>query len=140
MSKNASFGISVFGFRWRAPVLKHEWILNCTTPTSFLGKKNWRYIEQISARMLPWYLAFILNSEIWIKYAETVLFHYNIQTIPFFALIRNSLIQTSLFDNLPSQAYKSRVSEFQQIKRLSQRYPFVREVSSSEWVYLSDQF
>ena len=39
MSTNASFGFSVCGFRWRAPVLKHEWILNCTSPTRFLGKR-----------------------------------------------------------------------------------------------------
>ena len=39
MSTNASFGIIVCGFCSRAPVLKHEWIINCTTPTRFLGKR-----------------------------------------------------------------------------------------------------
>ena len=36
VSTNASFGISVCR---RVPVLMHEWILNCTTPTRLLGKR-----------------------------------------------------------------------------------------------------
>ena len=39
-------------------------------PARFLGKENWRYIDQISPRLLPWFLEFILNSELRIKYAE----------------------------------------------------------------------
>ena len=78
---------------WRASVLKHEWILNCTTPTRFLGKKKWRYTDQISPRLLPWYLEVVLKSEIRIKYAENIPFSWNIQTIPFFELIRNSKIK-----------------------------------------------
>ena len=38
VSTNASFGFSVCGFRWRVPVLKHEWILNCRTLTRSVGK------------------------------------------------------------------------------------------------------
>ena len=38
----------------------------------FLGKETWRYIDQISPRLRPWYLEFILISEIRIEYAETV--------------------------------------------------------------------
>ena len=105
VSINASFGNSVRGFRWRAPVLKHEWILNCTTPTRFLGKESWRYIDQISHRLLLWYLEYNLNSEIRIKYAETV-HSCNIQTIPFFALIRNFLLNSSA-----SQTHRRRVPE-----------------------------
>ena len=75
MSTNASFGISVCGFRWRAPVLKHEWILNCTTPHEIPRQRELTLlIDQISPRLLPWYLEFILNSELRIKYAETVPF------------------------------------------------------------------
>ena len=54
VSTNASFGISVCGFRWRTPVLKRERVVNCTSLTRF-SKKNWRYLDQISHRLLPWY-------------------------------------------------------------------------------------
>ena len=51
-------------------------------------------------------LEVILNSEIWIKYAEKVFFPCNIQTILFSPLIRNSL-----FSSFASQIYKRRVPE-----------------------------
>ena len=73
MSTDASFGNSVCGFHRRAPVLRHEWILNCTTPYEVPRQKELTLlIDQISPRLFPWSLEFILNSEIRIKYAETV--------------------------------------------------------------------
>ena len=132
MSTNASFGISVRGFRWRAPVLKHEWILNCMIPKRLLGKENWRYIDQILPRLLPWYLGFILNSEIRTKNAETVPFLCNIQTV--------SLIRNSLFNSFASQIDKRRAPKYQQITRLNERFPLVEKFPSSGRVYLSNQF
>ena len=72
MSTNASFGISICGFRWRAPVLKHEWIFNCTPPTKLLEKRidvTHRSNFTSSASM-----EFILNFEIRIKLTEPVPF------------------------------------------------------------------
>ena len=76
MSTNASFGFSVCGFRRRAPVRKHEWILNCTTPPRGFPRQreSTLLIDQISPRLRPWNLEFILNFEIRIKYAEPVPF------------------------------------------------------------------
>ena len=132
MSANPSFGISVCGFRWRVPVMKHEWILNRTSPTKFLGKETWRYIDQISPRLLPWYLEFILNSEIRNKYAETVLF----ATFKQF----QSLHWFKIYYLISSQCrFKRRESQsYAQITQLHQRYPLVKDFSNSEWVYLSD--
>ena len=101
------------GFRWQAPILKQEWISIYPTTTTFLGKEKWRYIDQISPRLLPWYLEFILNSEIRIKYAETVLFVCNIQRIPIFAWIGKSLFDHFLINSFTSQTYKRRVPELQ---------------------------
>ena len=132
VSTNASFGISVCRFRWRAPVLKHEWILNCTTSTKSLGKESWRYVDQISPRLLPWYLEFILNSEKRNKYAETVLFatFKQFQSLHWFENFY--LISSQVrFKRGESQTYA-------QITQLHQRYPLVEEFSNSEWVYLSD--
>ena len=73
VSTDASFGNSVCGFRGRALLLKHEWILNCTTPHEVPRQRELTLlIDQISPRLLPWSLEFILNSESRIKYAETV--------------------------------------------------------------------
>ena len=47
---------------------------NYSKTRRFLGKENWRYIDQISPRLRPWCLEFILISEIRIKNAENVLF------------------------------------------------------------------
>ena len=102
-------------------------------PTRFLGKENWRYIDQISPRLLPWSLEFILNSELRIKYAEIV--HYWFKQIPFFALIRNSLP-----NSIASQIHRGESQRYPQIIRLHQRYPLVEEFPRSEWVYLFDQF
>ena len=101
----ASFGTSVRGLRWRAPVPKHQWILNCTTLTTALKKESWLYIDQISPRLLPWFLEFVLSSQMRIKYAETVPLCNN-QTIPFSALIWNFP-----FIFIASQTYKGRVPE-----------------------------
>ena len=127
VSINASFGIGVCGFRWQAPVLKHEWILNCTTPTRLLGKESWRYIDQISPRLLPWYLEFILSSQIRIKYAETVHSWFN---------QFHSLHWFEIPYSIPSQVrlIRGESQSYQQIIRLYQRYPLVKEFSSSERV------
>ena len=105
VSANATFGISVCGCRWRAPVLKHEWILNCATSTVLLGKERWRYIDQISPHLLPWFLEFILKFEIRIEYSETVPF-CNFQTIPSLALFWNFL-----FKLFASQSHERRIPE-----------------------------
>ena len=134
LSTNACFGISVCGFRWRAPVLKLEWILNCTTPYEAPRQSELTLlIDQISPRLLPWSLEFILNSELRIKYAETV--HSWFKQIPFFELIQNLL-----FNLFASQIHRGESQSYQQIIRLHRRYPLVKEFPSSEWVYLSDQF
>ena len=132
MSTNASFGISVCKFRRRAPVLKHKWILNCTTPTRSLVKESWRYIDQISPRLLPWYLEFILNSEIRNKYAETVPFatFKQIQSLHWF--------ETSYSISSEGRIIKGESQSYAQITHFHQRYPLVNEFSNSELVYLSD--
>ena len=131
MSTNASFSISVCGFRWRAPVLKLERILNCTPPTRFLGKENWRYIDQISHRLLLWSSETILNSEIRIKYAETVHSWFkNFHFLHWFEIPHPILSQV--------RPIKGESQSHQQITRLHRRYPLVKEFPSSERVYLSD--
>ena len=72
-STNASFSISLCGFRGRTSVVKQEWILNCTTLTTFLERVLIGVILTKSHLVCcRGNLEFILNSKIRTKNAETV--------------------------------------------------------------------
>ena len=83
VSTNASFGISVCGFRGRTSVLKQEWILNCTTPTR-VPERDLKGVILTKSHLVccRGNLEFIPNSKVRTKYAEPVLFTICSRTIP----------------------------------------------------------